>query len=363
MATDADGYGSGRVSDYQFVKALEDHGRVLLVRSMKPAAVVKRKEAAKDLIDYFAENFDVVYTESQIFKKMNNLKQRLKERVNTHKVNEAYSLLMRLLQEENQSLDCGKNETDQISDLQFLKTLSECGQALLIHSKQPAAQRVKRDSAQAMRDAFAEDFGILYSESKILMKFNSMRSRLRHKMNAKSPLTEAEAMLKKLLNKENAKSVYDSLNCFNIIKCFLILRSYFSSEGQPMSVSSESDTETSNLSPQLHRNSSPISSPNGLISVKEEIDGLGPTFEPLVPLSTLNYDFNSYSATNGCSSNVERNDSNSNAELQQKVLTEQLNVFRKQMEVLDVQKKVYLLKKELLMAKLEALKSNKDNNG
>lgn len=128
-----------------------------------------------------------------------------------------------------------------------------------------------------------------------------------------------------------------------------------------MSVSSETDSETSNLYPQLDRNSSSISSQNGHISVKEEIDGLGPTFEPLVPLSTLNYDFNSYSATNECSTNAERNGSNSNAELQQKVLTEQLNVFRKQVDVLDVQKKVYLLKKELLTAKLEALKSNKDN--
>lgn len=227
MALDADGYGSGRVTDYQFVKALEDHGRVLLVRSMKPAAVVKRKEAAKDLIDYFAENFDVVYTESQIFKKMNNLKQRLKEKVNTRKINEAYSLLLKLLQEENHSFDSDKSEPDQISDLQFLKTLSECGQTLLIHSKQPAAQRVKRDSARAMRDAFAEDFGILYSESKILTKFNSMRSRLRQKMNSKSPLTEGEAMLKKLLNKENSKSSYDSLNCFKMFKGFLISRNFF----------------------------------------------------------------------------------------------------------------------------------------
>lgn len=84
--------------------------------------------------------------------------------------------------------------------------------------------------------------------------------------------------------------------------------------------------------------------------MKEENHVWCPSSEPLVPLASLNYDFNL------SNDDFNQTESISTADLQQKVLTKQLNVFQKQMEVLDAQKEVYLLKKELLLAKLKARK-------
>lgn len=211
---DADGCGVSRITDYQFVKALQQYGHMLLIRSMKPAILAKRKDAAKTMINHFNETYDITYSESQIFKKINNLKQRLKEKVNSEKLREADALLIKLLAENNvsvtRSIDDDDNGTHQITPLQFVKTLSECGRALLISSKKLAAQSVKKNAAKSMRDTFAEDFGIVCTERQILKRFYSMTGNLKCKINKKgnilSSTTEAEMMLLKLLRRENHKS-------------------------------------------------------------------------------------------------------------------------------------------------------------
>lgn len=216
--SDVEGNNSGRVTDYQFVKALEENARVLLVRSMKRAAIAKRKEAAKAMIDHFAKDFDCTYTEGQIFKKINNLKQRLRDKANTQKMGKADSLLMKLLAQENVKVnyftdirdeDATDNDVDQITDLQFVKTLGECGRSLLSGSNMSPA---KRQAAKLMRNMFEEDFGITYTENSIFRQFNRIKRGLQTIMSknrskdGQSSLTKVEVALLKLLKEEKSKS-------------------------------------------------------------------------------------------------------------------------------------------------------------
>lgn len=212
---DVDANGAGKVTDYQFVQALETCGRALLVKSMKPAAIAVRKEAATAVIDYFAEHHNFTYTANQIFKRIHNLRERLKRKFNTQKMGEADTLLMQLLTEENGSIrysfSVGDGDTDQITKLQFVKTLSECGRAFLNNSEKPAAKKLKWDAAKSMKNTFHEDFDIKCTERQIFNKFKSMKMLLEQKIRRKSPLTKAETMLMKLLDEETIKSEYQCL--------------------------------------------------------------------------------------------------------------------------------------------------------
>lgn len=339
--SDNEGSNTGRVTDYQFVKALEEYARVLLVRSMKPAAIAKRKVAAKAMIDHFAKDFDCTYTECQIFKKINNLKQRLRDKAHVQKKGKADSLLMKLLAQENVKVnyftndgdgDANDNDVDQITDLQFVKTLGECGRSLLSGSNMSQA---KRQAAETMRNTFAEDFGIIYTENSIFKQFKRIRRGLQTMANrnrsrgVKSTLDKAETALLKLLEEENTKS-----------------------NKLPPSFGIETDS----YFPQIKRGNSTFSAESSRIPVNEEPEDSGPISDPFISFSSLNYNLyspkieqNPYAGGNG-------------NELHQKVMAEHLNVFKMQMEVLDVQKEVYLLQKELLMAKLKARTSMKDDS-
>lgn len=85
------------------------------------------------------------------------------------------------------------------------------------------------------------------------------------------------------------------------------------------------------------------------VLVKQENDYVVPELDPLASIDSMN--LKPHPSAMECSTADDRN--NPLMELRQKVLAEQLNVFKKQMEVLNVQKMVYSLKKELLLSKLK----------
>lgn len=70
-----------RVTDHQFLKTIEGHGRALLNSSKKPAAIAVRKDAVQAMMHFFSEKFGVTHTENQIFKRFYNMKQRLRAKL------------------------------------------------------------------------------------------------------------------------------------------------------------------------------------------------------------------------------------------------------------------------------------------
>lgn len=89
------------IPDFQFLKIAEHCGRALLSSSKRPAAVAVRKLAAQMVIRALIKEFGITYTESQIFKKICNMKQRLRVRIRKKEpLNESEQLLKHLLEEE-----------------------------------------------------------------------------------------------------------------------------------------------------------------------------------------------------------------------------------------------------------------------
>lgn len=101
-----------------------------------------------------------------------------------------------------------------VPDYQFLKTVEECGRALLNSSKRPAAITVRKDAAQTLIRTFIANFGITYTENQIFKKFYNMKQRLRSRMKKNETLTDSEQLLKKLLEEEELNSELDfHLSC------------------------------------------------------------------------------------------------------------------------------------------------------
>lgn len=91
-----------RVTDYQFLKTIEEYGRALLNSSKRPAAIAVRKDAVQAMMHFFSEKFGVSYTENQIFKRFYNMKQRLRTKIKKKEpLTDSEQLLKNLMDEED----------------------------------------------------------------------------------------------------------------------------------------------------------------------------------------------------------------------------------------------------------------------
>lgn len=70
--------------DFVFVSLLKKHGSSLLEKSQAPNAKIRKKEAIQVLIPLLAEK-GYIYTETQIKKKIENMKSRLKKKIDSKK--------------------------------------------------------------------------------------------------------------------------------------------------------------------------------------------------------------------------------------------------------------------------------------
>lgn len=104
--------GSIRFNDLNFVKIIESFGKCLLQKSQTPAMKKKKKQALTKVISECSSKFGVVLTEQQAKRKLDNLKSRVKLKIDRKKtgnlpisLNEADQLLLNLLDaQENPSI-------------------------------------------------------------------------------------------------------------------------------------------------------------------------------------------------------------------------------------------------------------------
>lgn len=104
--------GSIRCNDLNFVKIIQSVGKCLLQKSLTPAMKIKKKQAMKDVVSECLSTFGIVLTEQQAKRKLDNLKARVKTKIDRKKtgnlpivLNEADELLLNLLDaEENPSI-------------------------------------------------------------------------------------------------------------------------------------------------------------------------------------------------------------------------------------------------------------------
>lgn len=104
--------GSIRFDDLNFVKIIESVGKCLLQKSQTPAMKKKKQQALTKVISECSSKFDVTLTDKQAKRKLDNLKARVKQKIDRKKtgnlpiiLNEADQLLLNLLDaEENPSI-------------------------------------------------------------------------------------------------------------------------------------------------------------------------------------------------------------------------------------------------------------------
>lgn len=69
-----------RITDLEFVKAVEAVAPVLLQKSLAPKVKIAKKKANSDLIGYLLAEHSFMCTEAQATKRLANLKQRVKKK-------------------------------------------------------------------------------------------------------------------------------------------------------------------------------------------------------------------------------------------------------------------------------------------
>lgn len=86
------------------MKIIREHGEVLLAKSQKPEMKVKKSQSLEKIKQVVALQCGICLSEMQITKKLNNLKTRLKEKIDRNKtgnkpiiLNEADQILSELL--------------------------------------------------------------------------------------------------------------------------------------------------------------------------------------------------------------------------------------------------------------------------
>lgn len=70
--------GKSHVPDLEFIEAVKKIGVVLLQKSQTPTIKQQKKSAVEQLVSNFKQKHKVVYTDGQIYKRLQNIKQRVK---------------------------------------------------------------------------------------------------------------------------------------------------------------------------------------------------------------------------------------------------------------------------------------------
>lgn len=74
-----------RISDLQFTVGIEKFGKILLSKSKTPTVKQKKHDAMEALIQYYYANHCAMFTEAQISKRVQNLKQKVKQKTDANK--------------------------------------------------------------------------------------------------------------------------------------------------------------------------------------------------------------------------------------------------------------------------------------
>lgn len=102
----------GQINDFNFLRIVEKFGKWLLEKAQTPVVKKKKKEALLRVIEGCLDQHGVVITEGQVKRKLNNLKLRVKQKVDRKKtgnlpilLNAADKLLLEMLDyKENPSI-------------------------------------------------------------------------------------------------------------------------------------------------------------------------------------------------------------------------------------------------------------------
>lgn len=92
-----------RVSDLFFAEVIQKFGHVLFQKKQTPEMKQLKKNAVSEVMDYILVQKNITLSEDQIYKKMNNMKTRVKAKRHA-KLNEGEKIFWNLMTIENSSI-------------------------------------------------------------------------------------------------------------------------------------------------------------------------------------------------------------------------------------------------------------------